>query len=145
MGRKKELLFNTIIIGIGKFSTQFISLLLLPLYTSILSTEEYGIYDLIITVSIFLFPIITMLMEESMFRFLIDAETEYEKGTVVSQTVIYTVVSTAIFSLLGLLIGSVFDVQNIGIIVIYIISTVILGMRNGLTRGFRKNKIIFYS
>ena len=39
-----------------------------------LTTSEYGTYDFLVTLSTFLLPIITMLMEESMFRFLIDAE-----------------------------------------------------------------------
>ena len=47
MGRQKELIFNTLIIGIGKFSTQVVSVFLLPMYTSILSTSEYGTYDLL--------------------------------------------------------------------------------------------------
>ena len=62
--RGKELAVNTIIIGIGKFSTQIISFLLLPLYTTVLSTEEYGTFDLIITISTFVLPLITLLMEE---------------------------------------------------------------------------------
>ena len=70
---KRELIKNTIIVAIGKFSTQIISFLLLPLYTSILTTSEYGIYDFLITVAVFLVPMITLLLEESMFRFLIDS------------------------------------------------------------------------
>ena len=71
---KRELIKNTIIVAIGKFSTQIISFLLLPLYTSILTTSEYGIYDFLITVAVFLVPMITLLLEESMFRFLMDAD-----------------------------------------------------------------------
>ena len=70
---------NTIIIAIGKLSTQIISYLLLPLYTSVLTTSEYGIYDFIVTACIFIGPCMTLLMEESMFRFLIDEETEKGK------------------------------------------------------------------
>ena len=73
MNQKKQLLVNTIIIAIGKLSTQVVSFLLLPLYTSKLSPAEYGTYDFLVTLSTFLLPIITLLMEESMFRFLIDA------------------------------------------------------------------------
>lgn len=67
MGKNKQLVFNTIIIGIGKFSTQLVSVILLPIYTSILSTTEYGTYDLINTIVIFLMPVITLLLDESMF------------------------------------------------------------------------------
>ena len=45
--KKKALLFNSLILFLGKFSTQFISFLLLPLYTSYFKTEDYGIVDLI--------------------------------------------------------------------------------------------------
>ena len=77
--RGKELLQNTIIIAIGNLSTQIISFFLLPLYTSVLSTKDYGIYDLLITISTFILPIITLLMEDALFRFLIDCKTEEEK------------------------------------------------------------------
>ena len=40
MGKKKELAVNTLIIFIGKACTQFISILLLPLYTKFLISEE---------------------------------------------------------------------------------------------------------
>ena len=99
--RGKDLAFNTVIIGIGKFSTQIVSFLLLPLYTSILTTAEYGIYDLIIAISTFLLPIITLLMEESMFRFLIDCNNDDEKKKVISQTVMYIFVSTIFFIIIS--------------------------------------------
>ncbi len=80
MQEKKKLLQNTFIIALGRCSTQVLSFLLLPLYTSLLSTSEYGNYDLLNTISIFIIPFITLLMEESMFRFLIDAKDEKEKA-----------------------------------------------------------------
>ena len=47
MQEKKKLLQNTFIIALGRCSTQVLSFLLLPLYTSLLSTSEYGNYDLL--------------------------------------------------------------------------------------------------
>lgn len=49
MSRIKDLAKNTLIITIGRISTQFITFLLLPLYTALLTTEEYGTVDLITT------------------------------------------------------------------------------------------------
>ena len=40
-----ELIKNTLIILFGKMCTQFASFLLLPLYTTKLTTEQYGIVD----------------------------------------------------------------------------------------------------
>ena len=79
MNQKKQLLGNTLIIAIGKLSTQVISFCYYLYIRSKLSTAEYGTYDFLVTLSTFLLPIITLLMEESMFRFLIDAEDLKEK------------------------------------------------------------------
>ena len=43
MNKNKELVKNTIIIFIGKACTQFITILLLPLYTKYLISSEFGI------------------------------------------------------------------------------------------------------
>ena len=51
MSRKTELAKNTAILTVGKLCTQCISFFLLPLYTAILSTEEYGTFDLLVTYS----------------------------------------------------------------------------------------------
>lgn len=79
MNQKRQLMKNTIIIAIGKLSTQVLSYLLLPLYSAKLSPTEYGNYDFVCTLSIFLCPIITLLMEESMFRYLIDADSKQKR------------------------------------------------------------------
>ena len=70
--RSKELLKNTIIIFAGKFSTQFLNFLLLPIFTNFLANEEYGTIDLIITYLTLLVPIVTLQIESGTFRFLID-------------------------------------------------------------------------
>lgn len=140
MNNKKELLLNTVIIAIGKLSTQIISVILLPLYTLALSSEEYGIYDLIVTVTTFLAPAITILMEESMFRFLIDCDNEESKNKVISQTFIYTLISSFIYSVIIILIGKIFNIEYIWIILLFIISNIILSLKNSILRGMGKIK-----
>lgn len=68
----RELVKNTAIISIGKICTQVVSFLLLPIYTGILSTEEYGAVDLIITYTSLLLPIVTLQLEQALFRFLLE-------------------------------------------------------------------------
>ena len=96
MHKKKELVKNTIIIFLGKVSTQFISFLLLPLYTRFLSTSAYGTVDLITTyVSLFV-PVITLQQEMATFRYLIDARKSEDK--------IKNVITTSILNVIKLLI-----------------------------------------
>ncbi len=79
MSKKKELAKNTIIIFMGKVCTQLISFLLLPLYTSYLVTEEYGFVDLITTYVTLIVPIITLELEMSVFRYLVDCRKDKEE------------------------------------------------------------------
>ena len=98
MGKKKNLLINVLIIGIGKFSSQIIVFLMLPLYTSQLSTGEYGIYDTLISIATFLVPFITMLFEESMFRYLIEYRDNEKKDIIISNTLIFCISNITIFT-----------------------------------------------
>lgn len=141
MSKKAELFFNTFIIAIGKMSTQVISVFLLPLYTSILSTQEYGVYDLIVTITTFLAPVVTLLMEEAMFRFLIDCKTKQEIKNVISQTFSYIVRSTIICSVLIGVVGTLFKVPYTGIFIIYLIAVIVMLLMNAITRGLGKIKL----
>ena len=72
MSEKKKLAKNTIIIFLGKISTQFISFFLIPVYTKYLQTDDYGTIDLYLTYVTLLIPIISLQLETAVFRFLID-------------------------------------------------------------------------
>ena len=74
MGKNKgkELVKNTAIISFGKMCTQLVSFLLMPFYTAVLSTQEYGIVDLIVTYGQLFLPVFTLQLEQALFRFLID-------------------------------------------------------------------------
>ena len=141
MNQKKQLLINTIIIAIGKLSTQVISFLLLPLYTSKLSPEEYGTYDFFVTLSVFLLPIITLLMEESMFRFLIDAEDEKSKKRIVTATIAYTIFGSVIFTIIAALIMSFMHYEYTLVFIMFMISNILIGLSNALSRGMGKIKL----
>lgn len=138
---KKELMKNTIIIALGKFSTQVISYLLLPLYTSVLTTSEYGIYDFLVTACIFIVPFITLLMEESMFRFLIDEETDFGKKKVMSNAVIYSILSMIVWCSILFIILSIFKYKYTLVFILYIISCIFITLTNSITRGLSKLKL----
>lgn len=141
MNQKRQLLINTIIIAIGKLSTQIVSFLLLRLYTSELTTAEYGTYDFLVTLSIFLLPIITMLMEESMFRFLIDAEDLKSKKRVITATIAYTIVGTLVFTIIAAIVMGAMKYEYALVFILFVISNVLIGLSNALARGMGKIKL----
>lgn len=141
MNQKKQLMKNTVIIAIGKLSTQIVSFLLLRLYTSKLSTQEYGTYDFLVTLSTFLLPIITMLMEESMFRFLIDAEDLKSKKRIITATIAYTVIGTIVFSVIAGIAMGLMKYEYTIVFLLFIISNILIDLSNALARGTGKIKL----
>ena len=143
MGKSGELAKNTAIISIGRLSTQVISFFLLPLYTSRISPEDYGNFDLVVTLASFIIPAVTMLMEESMFRFLIDSKTEEEKKSIISQTFIYSLSSGVLLSIVFGVIQAIFSLP-LGVPVwLYCIAILFISLSNALSRGL--NRIGLYS
>ena len=72
MKKYKDLAKNIILFAIGNFVPKLISFVLVPIYTAFLSTDEYGISDLInVTVSLFT-PIITFNITDAILRYSLD-------------------------------------------------------------------------
>lgn len=96
--RNKNLIKNTIIVAIGQICTKFISFFLLPIYTAYLKSSEYGIVDLLNTIIALIIPIISLQIEQAVFRFLIDARKNKERTEIIiSTSIIVSLIQTIIF------------------------------------------------
>lgn len=81
--RSKYLLRNVGILTISNFASKILVFLLVPLYTSVLSAEEVGIYDLIVsTVSLFV-PLLTVNIVDAVMRFSMDKARSKEEVAVI--------------------------------------------------------------
>lgn len=67
--RIKELLSNTFLFAIANMGSKILVFLMVPLYTAILSTEEYGISDMVHTTAQMLMPVLTGMIADSVLRF----------------------------------------------------------------------------
>lgn len=72
----RKLLINTGLMAIGSFATSLLGVLMIPLYTNVLSTREYGISDLITVTTSLLFPFISISISESIMRFALDKDND---------------------------------------------------------------------
>jgi len=72
MNNIKEMFKNIGMLTIGSLSTKLLSFFLIPLYTNVLTTEEYGTFDLINNTITILVPIITLNICDALFRYLMD-------------------------------------------------------------------------
>ena len=89
MNRNNEFIKNTIILLLGKFTTQFMSLLLLPIYTHYLLTEEYGAVDLLQTYITLFVPILTLKVDSASFRFLIDNRYKEKEKNIIINNILF--------------------------------------------------------
>lgn len=72
----KKLLSNSLIFAIGNFSSRFLNILLVPLYTYYFTTAEYGTVDLVTTTISLMLPIVTLNVYEAVLRFTMDEEAD---------------------------------------------------------------------
>lgn len=140
MDKKFELIKNAFILIIGKVSTQFITLLLLPLYTSKLTTTEYGIIDLITTYIVLLVPIVTIQIELGLFRFLIDCRSnEEEKKKVISNSFYIVGIISMFFLMVFIIILHFFNIKYGLFLVLMVFSTIASNMLMQSSRGLGDN------
>ncbi|MGG7198609.1 lipopolysaccharide biosynthesis protein [Clostridium butyricum] len=136
MSKEKELFKNTIIILAGKVSTQFISFLLLPLYTFVLTTEEYGVVDLVTTYVGLFAPLVSLQMENSIFRFLVDERKNTKKKSEIitnSYIVIVMLVLTLfiMINVVSYFVNIKYKVYICGMIISVIFSNILLQTSRG--------------
>lgn len=73
------LLKNIGLLTISSFTSSILSFLLVPLYTSVLSTTDYGIYDIFNTTIMLCIPIFTVGIIEAVLRFSLDKDNNAEE------------------------------------------------------------------
>ena len=144
MSREKELAKNTVIIVFGKICTQFISFFLIPLYTVFLDTADYGSADLIVTYIALLVPIVTLQLEQAIFRFLLDVrENDEEKSLVITNVfkvlILHFIIYFAVYLLFSNLINIDYKWFLITNVLVSMISSVLLQTARGL------GKVIIYT
>lgn len=71
-GKYVELMKNTGLLAIGSFSSKILVFLMVPLYTSILSTAEVGVYDLLVSTAQLLIPLLTLNVADGVLRLTLD-------------------------------------------------------------------------
>ena len=139
MKKQNEFLKNTIILFLGKFCTQFISFILLPIFTHYLLTDDYGFVDLITTyVSLFV-PVVTLRMDSAVFRFLIDVrDNEDGKKKIISNTLIIVLIQTLLFICIYLVFILFFNIKYKVYIIVNIVVLMFSNILLQISRGLGK-------
>lgn len=143
MNKNKEYAKNTLILLLGKFSTQFMSFLLIPLYTRYLATTDYGTVDLIQSYISLFVPVLTLRFDSAVFRFLIDERKKKidNKSNIIISNVVYTIFLVSIvFSLLFVILSFYINIKYYWLILLNIVTIMYSNVLLQISRGNGKNK-----
>ena len=142
MKREAKLLKNTGIIGLGMLCTKGVSFLLLPLYTSLLSTSDYGTVDFVFTLVSLIAYTLTLQFEQGVFRYLIDCrKNKEEQKKYITTTLLFISFITALGVLITIIVCSSLKYGYTLYLILNIIATVFASIICQIARGLDKTAV----
>lgn len=102
----RRFLRDSAIYGMAAILVRGVSLLLIPVYTRILSPTDYGIVDLVTVLTAFVGVTAALEIGQALARFLPDAESKREKAAYASAALWFTLAGYAAFSIIAVAFSS---------------------------------------
>ncbi len=139
MSRLRSLAKNTGILMAAKAATQVINFLLLPIYTSVLSTTEYGEVDLYVTASMILVPFLTLQLEQAAFRYLVGDESPADRSRVISSAAAGLSVVFITLTIIYIPFAAILNLKNAVVIYLFYASQALMTALLQIARGLGDN------
>ena len=139
--RYKYFLKNLSIFTVSNFITKLLLFFMLPLYTSVLTSEEYGTIDMITTTVNLAMPILTLCITEAIIRFTIDENTN--KKQILSNAFDITIkgyIILLVISIIAWIFG--FELKILVIFNVYYIVYTIATLLTYYLKGLERIKVI---
>lgn len=139
VNREKQLAKNTLILSIGTLSSKVFTFLLFPLYTTALTTEDYGNVDVLQTIISLLVPVITLQLSGAVFRFLIGEKEQEGKEEVISTSFAIVLINIIVFCLIAIIISRFYSIQYFKLFLFSFTASALYLMAQSVARGFGHN------
>ena len=141
--KKTNLAKNTLLLSIGTLLNKGLTFLMIPFFSSWLTIEDYGIFDLISTYITLFIPLIGLALTESLFRFSLDTDSEEAKKDFVSTSFAVFTFNIFIVSIVAILLH-ILNIWNLSLYVcLLLIGEVYMTYFSGYLRSTKK--LGFYS
>ena len=141
MEREKKLISNLMLFAAGNMGSKLLQFLLVPFYTGVLNTEEYGTVDILQTGASLIIPIFSLTIAESVFRY--GMEKANNKKSVFSTGIYVVTVGSIALAIIGLLTQNWWGTEKAGIwlMMIYSICNMYRNISSQFLRAIGKVKI----
>lgn len=138
-GKGKKLLKDIGIYAIGNLGSKLIMFLLVPFYTHyITDTEAFGYYDLCVTVSFLIYPLLSLDLRQGVFRFLIEADDQRSRQDIISFVYRTLTKGTLVALAIGIFLAIVHPMPYLWYVVAFVITTYLYEVSIQLVRGLGK-------
>ena len=136
----KYLLKNIGLLTLSNFATKLLTFLLVPFYTNVLTTTEYGTYDLFYTTVSVLVPILTLNIQDAVTRYAIDKK--FSRDAIVTTAGRYLIAGSLII-VIAVIINHIFSFSAlleeyaVFFLLMFMVQS-FSGILTGYTRGIDK-------
>ncbi|TCI49911.1 lipopolysaccharide biosynthesis protein [Exiguobacterium sp. SH5S13] len=130
---------------IGNVLSKLIAFFLLPLYTFYFSPEEFGEYDLVVTIISFFAPIAFFQIWDGIFRFSFDKAEIDEKYAVITNSYVVMVLGFTIYTFAFGVLGSTISFNYMWLVYLYGIAIAFQYQYTFISRSFMKNNLFVMS
>lgn len=116
MNKYNKILSNSAVFIIGNFGSKLINFFMVPLYTNVLLTSEYGVVDLMnVTISL-LIPFFTFELGKSALRFVLDEKNNRFENKVFSNIVLFYAFISILLLIISPIVLNLELFQNYGVL-----------------------------
>lgn len=107
--KNNTLVNNTILLSIGTLLNKALLFIMVPFFSRWLSSEDYGMFDLVCTYIALLIPILDLASGEAIFRFSVDEESKEIKKKYISSGLGIIIFNIIIYSFVTIILHNYFD------------------------------------
>lgn len=137
---KNNLVKNTLLLSLGTLLAKGLQFIMIPFFSSWLTVEDYGTFDVLCTYVLLCIPILSIATTDSIFRFSVDAVSKEKKKYITNGFLIYFI-NTLVFALIIITIGNILKWHLTLPFIFLVIGQIFNDYFQGCLRGLKKLNI----
>lgn len=140
MDREKKIVKNTVAYTIGNFGSKILAYIMVLVYTHYITSAELGYYDVVITTISLFQPIILMMFDDGVYRWLVD-DSQKNKKEILSTCLKTVFCTTSVTVVIFLLLHLEFHFSYVFGILFYLISGLFYQIILNAVRGLSNSRL----
>lgn len=132
---------NFFIFFLGNFGSKIVSFIMLPFYTSYLTTTQYGTIDLVNSVVLLFAPLITLGIADAIFRFIMSKD--YDSISVFTIGISINMIGWIILAILSIFFSKLIGFNYFNILLAILLSNTLYSLLSNFAKA--NNKLYVYS